>query len=768
MRLRNSLFFALTLIVALTVQTLAFAQSQTANGARLEGIVTDATGASVIAAEVTLISGSFTATQKTDAEGKFAFVSVPASGGKITVRASGFASKTLAWSATTTTLEITLEPDLISEQVTVTAARTETRVSDTAASVVVLSNETLRATAALTVDDALRQATGFTLFRRSGSRTANPTIQGVSLRGVGASGASRAVVLADGIPLNDPFGGWVYWGRVPRTSLNRVEIVRGGASNLYGTDGLGGAVNLITKDTRELDFALEASYGNQQTPDLSVYGGGSFGQLGFRLSGETFHTDGYTLVDKDDRGRVDTPAGSEYSALDVTIERLFSDNGRIFFNGSYFGESRANGTPLQQNRTHIRGLTFGLDKESARAGAFLFRLFGSSQVFDQDFSAIAADRNSETLTRSQRVPAQQKGLAFQWTRTAGSRQTVVAGLDAREVRGASDELGFFGGNLTSAVGSGGRESIIGVFGQDIIRFSDRWLATIGGRVDHWRNTDALSTFRPLAVPGAVNVTEFRDRTETAFSPRVSLLHKLTDTVTLSAVGYRAFRAPTLNELYRAFRVGNVNTLANADLRAERLTGGEVGASLAIFNRKLQVRGAFFHNEVTRTVANVTLSVTPDLITRRRQNLGRTRSRGFEIEADARFNTYWEITGGYQFADAIVREFPANTFLEGLWIPQVARHQMTFQVRYANPSYLTLGIQGRAIGKQFDDDRNDFKLDPFFTMDAMAARKLTNNLEAFVAVENLFNERYDIGRTPVRTIGPPTFVRAGIRISLGAK
>ena len=152
---------------------------------------------------------------------------------------------------------------------------------------------------------------------------------------------------------------------------------------------------------------------------------------------------------------------------------------------------------------------------------------------------------------------------------------------------------FIGGRLTSAIGAGGRERAFGVFGQDIIRITSRWLVTVGGRVDRWRNYDALSATRPLAQPGAGALTRFDDRTETAFSPRLSLLHKLTDNISLSASGYRAFRAPTLNELYRSFRVGNVVTLANDGLRAERLTGGEAGASAAAFDRRLHMRGAFF-------------------------------------------------------------------------------------------------------------------------------------------------------------------------------
>src|SRR5438445_10366770 len=133
-------------------------------------------------------------------------------------------------------------PPAASETIVVTATQTKTRLSDTPASVVVITREVMQMTAASTTDDALRQVPGFTLFRRSGSRSANPTSQGVSLRGVGASGASRAIVLDDGVPLNDPFGGWVYWGRIPRASLDRVEILRGGASDLYGSGGMSGVL----------------------------------------------------------------------------------------------------------------------------------------------------------------------------------------------------------------------------------------------------------------------------------------------------------------------------------------------------------------------------------------------------------------------------------------------------------------------------------------------------------------------------------------------
>jgi len=758
--------------------TLAFQVAAGAQALKIEGVVIDQNGAPVSGAEVMVLTKSKDAgpaqmtgiSTKTTADGRF-ILNAPAEPASLQIRASGFGLVTRVVNGSdrdATHLRIVLEPLPLSEQMTITAARTETRLADTAASVAVLSTEDLSTTAALTIDDALRQIPGFSLFRRSGSRTANPTSQGVSLRGVGASGASRAVVLADGIPINDPFGGWVYWGRVPRESLDRIEVVQGGASSLYGTDALGGVINLISRDTRESALSFEASYGNEQTPNVSLFAGGKLFQWAAQLSAEAFHTDGYILVDEAQRGRVDTLAGAEHTAIDLTLERLISDRGRVFVRGSLFDESRENGTPVQTNNTYIRQVALGTDLNFTRAGSFSARGFALTEIFNQDFSSIAADRNAETITRSQRVPAQQVGFVTQWSRAAGSRQTLVAGVDAREVRGASDELGFTAGRLTLAVGSGGREGTVGVFGQDIIRITPRWLLTLGVRGDRWRNFDALSSSRPLPAATPVIVTRFPDRIETAFSPRVSLLHKLNENVSVMASGYRSFRAPTLNELYRSFRVGNVLTQANSKLLAERLTGGEAGVKVSAADKKVNIRGTFFWSEITRPIANVTLSVTPALITRQRQNLGRTRSRGVEMETEARITNTFTITGGYQFIDATVLKFPANASLEGLLIPQVARHLFTFQARYSNPHRLTVAIQGRAAGAQFDDDQNLLALDKYFTLDAFASRSLGRGVEVFGAFENLTGQRYDIGRTPVRTLGPPLLARIGVRIQIGSR
>lgn len=740
--------------------------AQTGNSAQISGVVTDSSGAAIPGAKVVLSSPGFHATRITDGRGRFSFGQAPGQQVSVQASAAGFETRELPWTAGRGQLKIALAAAGAAEEVTVTANRASTRVIDTPTSVVVLSPQDLDATAGLATDDKLRQVSGFSLFRRSGSRTANPTSQGVSLRGLGASGASRALVLADGFPLNDPFGGWVYWDRIPSAEIESIEVASGGASHLYGSDALGGVANVLRQPVDRNAFMLETSYGNEDTPDVSFLGSHRSGNWAGAISGELFRTDGYIDVPLSLRGNVDTPVNSKHATGEATVERKFGPNASVFARGSLLGEERQNGTPLTPNRTTIRELDLGANWSSRELGAFTLRSYLSRQVYNQNFSAIAADRNSETLTREQRVPAQQVGFSAQWRRSLGARQNLVAGAEEWNVHGESDEVGFSQGLASSRSHAGGRENNWGAYGEDMISITRRTLLTLSGRVDRWLNFHAFSAKLPLSGPGGT-ITPFPDRSESFFSPRLAVLQRVTDKVSLTGSAYRSFRAPTLNELYRSFRVGNIVTQANSQLLAERLTGAEAGVIVTGWDQHFLLRGNVFWSDITRPIANVTLSVAPDLITRQRQNLGRTRSRGVEVEADQRLSNYITLSGSYEYTDATVTSFSANPALAGLWIPQVPHHQFTLQARYVKP-FVLVGVQGRYVGKQFDDDQNLLPLARFFVLDAIISHPLRPGVEVFVAGENLLNQQYQIGRTPVLTVGPPVLARAGLRLQFGGR
>lgn len=612
----------------------------------ISGVVTDQKNAPIENAEIVLLDQTKTIAQTTtDANGRFSFDPPNTQNALLTVKAKGFAdySKKLP-AGFDENLNIVLEPQTVRDEVTVSITRTESRLSETPASVVVLDRETLDTTAAQTVDDSLRQIAGFTLFRRSSSKTSNPTTQGANLRGLAGSGASRAAVLLDGLSLNDAFGGWTFWSRVPKIAVEQAEVLRGGASAFYGDQGLSGAVNLRTKSFDETPvFRFQTSAGTQKTFDGSIFT--AYGRRGwnFALALESFQTAGYIPTAENERGIIDTNANSRHNNGFLTIEKRLSEpsavadglsqsNGRIFLKTNIFSERRDNGTSLTNNRTYFRQLALGADFSSEKAGAFQFRSFVEKQVYDQTFSAISNNRNSETLSRIQRVPSQAFGANLFWSKVFGANHVVSSSVEFKQVRGFSDETIFVNNRASSLVGSGGNQQIFGVFVQDVWRVTEKLNLSFGGRFDFWENSDALVSTRTLSN-NQTNTVIFPDRRENAFSPRVAALYQINQNFSFVASYAKSFRAPTLNELYRAFRVGNVLTLANENLKSERADTFETGLNFIGFAKKLSLRGNFFLTEVSRPVVSITLTSAPNLITRQRQNVGKTRARGVELDAE---------------------------------------------------------------------------------------------------------------------------------------
>jgi outer membrane receptor protein involved in Fe transport len=744
-----------------------------ADGTRVEGVVRDASGGSVPAATVKLAAGSYSAVTSTDASGKFSFEDVPATSGTIVVKASGFREVQQPWTAEhgLAQLSLTLEPLAINQQVVVTAARTATPLEETPLSVMQLSREDLQATPALTLDDSLRQVPGFSLFRRSSSRIANPTTLGVSLRGLGSgSGTSRALALEDGIPLADPFGSWIYWDRMPEESISSVEVIQEAASSLYGSSALAGVVQFLSKPAPPFGASVQVSYGNQNTPDLSFWTGGQVGKWESTFSGDLFHTDGYILVPVADRGSVDTRAGSQHGTADLMIGRKIGQRSEVFGRGWYMDDTRKNGTPDQRNGIRLVQGAMGANLDLDSVGALTLRFYGVAETYHQTFSSVATPRNSETLTDIQAVPAQGVGGSAVWTRQVGKQQQLVAGFDEHEEIGHSNEIMFSGvtGSHTKNTFSGGHQLTTGIFGEDLIQIAPRWTLILSARFDDWRNFDAELKCIPFAAACTPPLTVYPERSYDAFDPRAALIHQFNSHISWSASVYRAFRAPTLNELYRSFRQGSITTDSNPFLRAERLTGGETGIDVRGLDDRLEVRGTFFFNEVIDPVSNVPCTAsTPNCplattgTTQQRQNLGRTQAPGFELEGVAKITDHTQLVAGYQYVNATVISSP-GLGLAGLWVAQVPHNVVTFQARYTNPRLLNASLEGRMVGLQFDDALNTDAMGRFFVLDAEASRSIGAGASIFGAVENLFNEKYLFALQGLPELGLPIAARFGFR------
>jgi outer membrane receptor protein involved in Fe transport len=745
----------------------------------ITGTVRDVGGGVVPGASVIVREGSHEQRATTGRDGRFTIPSSEPGSFVVIVRAAGFAEiqRTVAPGAPRTNLDLVVEPATLTEAVTVTAMRSERRTGDVPSSVSLLERQDIRQSPALVADDVLRQIPTFSLFRRTSSLASHPTSQGVSLRGIGPSGVSRTLVLVDGVPVNDPFGGWVYWSRVPLESADRVEVVDSNTSSLYGNYAMGGVINFVTTPAARKTAELKAQYGSRNTPKLDFSGSHVWGKVGVTVDGNVFDTDGYEIVRANERGKVDNKAAAQFWNLNTKIDYTHSPRARAFVKFGYFDEERANGKAStidgteEANDTTWRNLSAGVRFRLPDTSDLQATIFTDDETFHSNFLAVPAStppRNIGRMTLTQTVPTTSVGGMVQWSRALGPKQYFTAGTDWRWVDGDSQENGLDTATGTQVVLkriSGGTQRSLGAFVQDLIVPIPQLTLTFSARVDVWRNYDGHNLETSLIGAPVNNIPSLPVRSDTVASPRAAARYHLTDRIDLwGNVGW-GFRAPTLNELYRQFRVGQTLTLANSNLGPERLVGGETGISVAA-SPHVTVRTTWFDNRIKDPVSNVTISQVGTNITQQRQNLGRTHVWGIQNDVEYRLGSSWRLAAAYVYDQAKVTENPANTNLVGKFLPQVPEHRASLRVAYANPRFVSLAAAVQFVGSQFDDDLNTpTRLLPKYALvDAMASREVGRNAELFLGVQNLFDAEYFVGTLPT-TVGAPRLVTGGIRLRL---
>jgi len=668
------------------------------------------------------------------------------------------------------------------DNVVVTANRVDQPLSSVAGNLTILGRREIEQSAAQTLDDFLRQVPGFSLFRRSSSLVAHPTAQGVTLRGISPSGVSRTLVLVDGVPANDAFGGWVYWSRIPLESVERIEILRGGGSSVWGNHALGGVINVVTRGIPEKGLTMVAGVGSHDDRALDLSGGRRYERLGWSLAGNYRETDGYKIVRSAQRGAIDIPAFSEQLSLSPRIEYDVSSQARLAFAAAYSEETRGNGTPLTNNETESGKLEASGDVRTRGGSYWSVSTFFRDQLFSSTFSAQAPDRSSERPALDQfAVDASELGGSAQWTKLVAGKHLLTAGADLSWIDGRTAEHFFWDGTaFLNERRAGGNHYLAGVFAQDLLSVSPAVTLTLGGRVDHWENDNGFRLETSRADGSVLRSETFRHRDEVTVSPKLAALYRATDRLAVSGSWYRSFRVPTLNELYRPFRVRNDITEANAELDPEILTGAEVGFDYS--RPRVHGRLTAFRNRVENPIANVTIAgaasagviapcgfVPAGGACRQRQNLGETRIVGFETAIEVRPDPLWGVSFSYLFSDGEVVDAPDRPELEGRRIAQVPRHQLSVGLHFDLPRLLGARVQTRYVGEQFEDDQNARVLHDYAVVDLSLWRSVADNLDLVLGIENLSGSRFEVGRSGdgLVTEGAPRRVHLKVRLRAGS-
>ncbi|MGV3622939.1 MAG: TonB-dependent receptor plug domain-containing protein [Archangium sp.] len=606
-------------------------------------------------------------------------------------------------------------------QTVVTGTRSPRSLTDSPVATQVIPLTDIQRSPTVLTDDLLRSASpGTQTFRRSSSITADPTSQGLSLRGIGPSGVSRASLFVDGIPTNDGFGGWVYWRALPRLGIDHIEVVPGAASAQYGSGALGGVIQVITRPINP-GFVVDADgfIGTQNTQMGGMRIAGGSERVRASVEIEALRSDGFPITAPAQRGPIDLNAPNSHLSTNARIEANLVGSLTGFISGGYFTEEQNAGTPLSGSKVRQGHAEMGFDWEAG--GHWQARLYGRLERFNQTRSRVAADRSSEVLTATQNIPINDEGLSLVWSSNvlqAAGEHRVSAGVDGR---------------VTGALARD--QQLGGVFIQDAWKFLP-WLEAVGAiRADGWKNGD---------------------RTAGALSPKLALHAKVHPTTSLRAAVYRAFRAPTLNELYRPFQVGTILTEANDALAPETINGGDLGVETSIVPG-LTMRATGFANWLQDPIVNVTLESG----NRQRQNQGAARIIGLEAGADWRFLHDFTVSAAYTLVDA--RVIAGDAELIGKQLPQDPAHRFTGTVMYSNPRFFTAMLQVRVLSQMYEDDRNTLAIPAVALVDASISRLIGPGLEVFAAAQNLGNETYLVGRAGVDTVGPPFSFRAGLKL-----
>lgn len=638
-------------------------------------------------------------------------------------------------------------PDIV-----VTGRGLDASPADRVVDVVTLDRDRITANASTRLESVLSDVAGLQQFRRSDSRSANPTSQGLSLRGIGGNASSRALLMLDGVPQADPFGGWVAFPAYATGRLGQIRVTRGGGSGYYGPGALAGTVELESATPGADDpFVGRVAYGSRDSVEAQASAALVRSDGFAMLSGAYARGDGFIPSVAESRGSIDRAAPYEQASGAVRAVVRVAPSTELQANVSAFTDSRERGTPFTANRSEGADASLRLVGRGRWGWSALAYL--QTRAFASSFASINGERTTATQTLDQyNTPATGAGARFEIAPPIGDHIALRLGADLRDVSGRTQELyTFVAAQPTRRRVAGGAAQTYGVFADGSVEFGAVTLA-IGGRVDHWRIANGALSERTIATGGVLTDTRFPDRSGDEATGRAGIAWRIASPLAVRAAAYRGWRLPTLNELYRPFRVGADATAANALLKPERLTGYEFGATLQPAHG-VRLAATWFDNRLDDAIANITAGRGPGTfpgvgfvaaggIYRVRGNLDAIRAHGVEIDAEA--------SRGQGFARAswshVVSRVGASgaaAALDGLAPAQTPSDQLSGTIGWRQGAAVISGTV-RYVARQYNDDQNSRSLAPATTVDAYAALPLTRRLTIDARAENLADARVEAG------------------------
>ncbi|MBB6251478.1 TonB-dependent receptor plug domain-containing protein [Nitrospirillum iridis] len=621
------------------------------------------------------------------------------------------------------------------------------------------------------LDEALRGVPGISLFRRTGSTSAHPTSQGISLRALGPNGAGRTLVLVDDIPVNDPFGGWVYWSRLPTAAIASVAVTEGSGAGPWGNQALDGVIRITTKPLEGGEVRVGSNGLAEGTAGAAAGG--------ISVLAHASRSDGSYLVRSDQRGPVDTQAGWDDAFVDVKAQ---GNAGPLALAGtvSAFHEHRGNGTPIQENGTDaLEGSLRLADADGPLGLPWHGTLYLRRYVFKNRFSSVNATRTAETPALDQyRVPATAAGGSLSTTVDEGGGRRTVLGADLRWAEGATHErFQPVAGIFTRDRDAGGDQIVGGAYAEQTWPLGAQIDLHGGVRLDGWATSDGHRVERVILTGALTRDDSYAGRGGALPTARLGADWRPASDWTVRAAAYTGFRLPTINELYRPYRVGNDIIEANAQLKPERMVGAEAGITWQPAHGPT-VSLTAYHDGVTDAVDNVLITSQPGTVPgfgvfvpaggtfAQRRNLDRVRAEGGEMRATWTLDPTVDAGVGYLWSRSTVLRADGFPQLVGKRLAQSPLHQGTADLSWTPSSAVTLALRAKASGQQYEDGLNSRSLAPTVTVDLSGTWHVRRYLDVFATAENLFDRTVESGRRidGLVAVAPGRVISGGVRVN----
>lgn len=659
------------------------------------------------------------------------------------------------------------------ERIVVTATRTDRPLADIPLHAMVIDGQEVETAPEYGVVEMLRRIPSIQLQGDDSLLTSSPIDGGIAFRGLGGTARGRGLVLVDGMPVNDPFGTYVIWSRVPRDTIDRIEVLPGG-TGIWGNLSLSGVVSMITRGAEADRFGAKSRIGDHSTQEATLSYSDLSDQWSGWISANYFDTEGYQLFREDELGPVDRPTSKDFGTLTGKLSRAVSASSTLDLGLTLFDEDFLAGTELSQRYYSEQSLAATYHHVREEGSRWELRAYGRGTDTNELNSVLSRDRVTEAPSSKTRVPADAFGLGGIWFSRGSGKHALSAGADAQLVSiDATEDGGYVAGRYTTQAFIEGEQQFAGVFLQDLFTPSPRTSLSLGGRFDAIRSRDGNRRDVNLVTGEVTERVLIDESTETTFNPSLGIVHEATPEVRVRGALYTGFRAGAPAELF-VDNLGRNITLSNPALSPERLVGAEAGADFTPTHR-LTTRATAFWSEGSDLIDRILIGrarpggeviepcgfLSAGGTCRIRENLGEVRTVGIEIEQEARFADHWRVHLTGTLIDGQVTSSPGTPQLEGNRVLRVPDEAGVLSLLYENPRLLHAELRGRYLGDRWNDVENIELLPSQFMVDLSLARSLTRRWRLYAGVTNLFDREAISGYSAsLVELAPPRLAHIG--------